>query len=113
MEPLLLTDHPTSRDGGEGAPVVGRRKLGRGIRTEQELQQIAVGVGIVQTTDIRQCTALRTGELCIFFRAVHHGIVLSGGKLVGLGLRGVGTLTFGLRLLDGEQSTDMMLAEVA
>ena len=52
LEESLFADYPTGRQGGECSPIVLRGKLGRGIRTEQELKQVTVGVSVVQTSDV-------------------------------------------------------------
>ena len=62
LEERLFTDDPTGRDCGEGSPIVLVSELGRSIRTEQELEQITVGISVIDTSDIRQRTTLITSE---------------------------------------------------
>ena len=111
LPPRFLADHPTSRNGGEGAPVVVGCELRRGIRAQQEFEQVAVGVCVVDASDVRQRTALGACE---------HRCHLTVGRVILLCGEGVGVLALslqvlalGLRLLDREQGADMVLAEVA
>jgi hypothetical protein len=63
LEPRLFADNPTCGDSRESSPVVLRCELSRGIGTEQELEQVTVCISVVDTSDIRQRTALSTVEI--------------------------------------------------
>ena len=55
-QPGLLGEYPTDRGRWERAPMVLGSKLGGSIRTQQELEQILVGVSIVGSTDVGKGT---------------------------------------------------------
>ena len=59
-EPGLFRNHPSCREGGEGAPIVLGSKLGGSLCTDEELEEVLVGIGVVETSDISQRTTFGT-----------------------------------------------------
>ena len=54
LEPWLFTDDPAGTDSRERAPVVLRSELCRSVGTDEELKEVLVGIGVVDTADVRE-----------------------------------------------------------
>ena len=112
LEPGLFAHHPTGTYCGEVAPTVLRSKLGGGIGTQQSLEEILVGVRVIDTSDVAHVATLVAGKGGCLLATVLNAVALTRRILGGLRYLAGEILTFGLAALDREQALNVVLAEV-
>ena len=63
LEPTFFRHNPSGGERREGAPVVLRGELGRRVGADEEFEEVAVGIRVVQTSHVGEHARLAASEV--------------------------------------------------